>query len=129
MCSDSTSMFSRMERIVFASCNFPFCTSHRGDSGKRKAEEQMSAQKISGKARGNLQQTELFWWNDNPKLTQLARAMPLAIKMPMTTTFLPRCFGLEHSACQTGTTALTPPTPIPDMMRPTTNWARVNEED
>lgn len=83
---------------------------------------------MRGKASGNLQHTELCWWNDNPKLTQLARAMPLAMNIPMTTTFLPRCLGFEHSACQTGTTALTPPTPMPDVIRPTISWARVKEE-
>jgi hypothetical protein len=88
----------------------------------------MSAQKMSGKASGNLQQTEFFWWKDNPKLTQLASAIPLAMKMPSTTTFFPRFLGLEHSACQTGITALTPPTPMPDMIRPITNWARLNED-
>ena len=88
----------------------------------------MSAQKMSGKASGNLQQAGVFWWKDNPKLTQLASPIPLAMKMPSTTTFFPRLLGLEHSACHTGITALTPPTPMLDMIRPITYWARVNED-
>ena len=108
-----------MASADMASFFLPFCTSHLGDSGKQNTPRQMKTQKTNGSDRGNLQLTELVWRKERPTLTRAAISMPLATKVPRTTTFFPRFFGLEHSACQTGTTALTPPTPIPDTMRPT----------
>jgi hypothetical protein len=45
------------------------------------------------------------------------------MKHPSKTTCFPRLAVDEHSDCQTGTVALSAPTPNPRMNRPTTNWA------
>ena len=128
MCSESMGTSSKIEMTSFASSYRPFCTSHLGDSGNKRAERAMMAQNTKGIDSGNLQQIELCCWKENPKLIQAARDTPEAMKIPMTTTLFPRFLGLEHSACQTGTTALTPPTPRPETMRPTTSCPRVNDE-
>lgn len=128
MISESMEMSCKIDMASLASLILFICTSHRGDSGKQNAEQQHRMQKRRGNVSGNLQQKDVFALYDRPKLTQLARAMPVAPKMPRTTTLFPRFFGFTHSDCHTGMVAVIPPTPIPATMRPTISWPRLKDE-
>jgi hypothetical protein len=108
-----------------ASSVLPFVASHRGDFGNLNVEARIKKQNRSGIAIGSRQLTEDFCTNDKPKFTQLAAAIPLAMKTPRITTFLPRLRGFVYSDCQTGMMVLATLAPRPDMMRPTTSWARL----
>jgi hypothetical protein len=85
-CSDSVGWSSRTAITAFASSILPLCASHLGDSGKQYVKPQMRIENMIGIDSDSLQHMEVPWRYDSPKLTQLAKAIPEAMKIPITTT-------------------------------------------
>ena len=96
----------KIARTSLASSNWPFITSHLGDSGSVKIKAMTVNKKTICIANGKRQLTVLPMTKKKPKSSKSAMTIPSPRKIPSALTKAPLCSAPEISDCQTGMVAV-----------------------